>query len=94
MPACLLEGVILGQKETGSSCLSKDTLVSHFICTAVLIKCIRLADFTMLDFFRQHKIEVTVHTLRNGMIRSECVADSMYASIDLVCHKVISAFVS
>ncbi|GMH39232.1 hypothetical protein BSKO_07130 [Bryopsis sp. KO-2023] len=37
---------------------------------------------------KQQKIEVTVHTLRNGIVRSETVADSMYASIDLVCDKV------
>lgn len=29
-----------------------------------------------------------MHTLRNGIVRAESVAESMYASIDLVCDKV------
>lgn len=37
---------------------------------------------------REQKSEVTVHTLRNGSVRSEVVADSLYASVDLVCDKV------
>jgi ribosomal subunit interface protein len=37
---------------------------------------------------KRQRTEVTVYTLRNGIIRSEDVEDSIYASIDLVCDKV------
>jgi len=37
---------------------------------------------------KQQKTEVTVFTLRNGVVRSEVVADSLYASIDLVGDKL------
>jgi len=33
-------------------------------------------------------VEVTIHTLRNGVVRVEDAEDSLYAAIDLVCDKV------
>jgi len=32
-------------------------------------------------------VEVTIHTLRNGVVRVEDAEDSLYAAIDLVCDK-------
>lgn len=37
---------------------------------------------------KEQKTEVTVWTLRNGVVRSEVSADNLYASIDLVCDKL------
>ena len=33
-------------------------------------------------------MEVTIHTLRNGVVRVEDAEESLYAAIDLVCDKV------
>jgi ribosomal subunit interface protein len=37
---------------------------------------------------KEQKTEITVYTLRNGVIRAEDVESSLYASIDLVCDKL------
>eukprot|EP00877_Chromochloris_zofingiensis_P008784 jgi/Chrzof1/4159/Cz14g01070.t1 len=37
---------------------------------------------------RQQKVDVTIHTLRNGIVRVEDAEESLYASIDIVCDKV------
>jgi ribosomal subunit interface protein len=37
---------------------------------------------------QRQKTEITVYTLRNGVIRAEDVEDNMYASIDLVCDRL------
>ena len=38
---------------------------------------------------REQKVDVTIYTLRNGVVRVEDVEDSLYAAIDLVCDKVM-----
>lgn len=37
---------------------------------------------------RRQRTEVTLYTLRNGIVRAEDVEDNMYASIDLVCDRL------
>lgn len=37
---------------------------------------------------RQQKVDVTLHTNRNGVVRVEDAEASLYASIDMVCDKV------
>jgi ribosome-associated translation inhibitor RaiA len=37
---------------------------------------------------RQQKVDVTITTLRSGVVRVEDSEESLYASIDLVCDKV------
>ncbi|EIE18900.1 hypothetical protein COCSUDRAFT_31477 [Coccomyxa subellipsoidea C-169] len=37
---------------------------------------------------KKQKTEITIYTLRNGIVRAEDVEESMYASIDLVSDKV------
>lgn len=37
---------------------------------------------------KQQKVEVTIYTLRNGVVRVEDTELSLYAAIDLVCDKV------
>lgn len=37
---------------------------------------------------RVQKVEVTIFTLRNGVLRVEDSEDNLYASIDIVCDKV------
>lgn len=37
---------------------------------------------------RQQKVDVTVTTMRSGVVRVEDAEESLYASIDLVCDKV------
>lgn len=37
---------------------------------------------------RIQKTEVTMHTKKNGILRSEVASDNLYASIDLVCDKI------
>lgn len=37
---------------------------------------------------RQQKVDVTITTLRSGVVRVEDAEESLYASIDLVCDKV------
>lgn len=37
---------------------------------------------------RQQKVDVTIHTLRDGVVRVEDAEASLYASIDVVCDKV------
>lgn len=41
------------------------------------------------DAVREQKTEVTVWTLRNGVVRSEETAENLYASVDLVCDKLV-----
>ena len=37
---------------------------------------------------RQQRTELTVYTLRSGVVRVEDVEENLYASVDLVCDKV------
>mmetsp|Transcript_6705 Transcript_6705/g.19291 ORF Transcript_6705/g.19291 Transcript_6705/m.19291 type:complete len:263 (-) Transcript_6705:1949-2737(-) len=37
---------------------------------------------------KRQRVEITVYTLRNGIVRAEDTEDSMYAAIDLVADKV------
>lgn len=37
---------------------------------------------------KEQKVEVTIHTLRNGVVRVEETESSLYAAIDLVCDKI------
>ena len=37
---------------------------------------------------REQKVEVTIYTLRSGVVRVEDSESALYASIDLVCDKV------
>lgn len=39
-------------------------------------------------------MDVTIHTLRNGVVRVEDAEASLYASIDIVCDKVGMAFIA
>lgn len=38
--------------------------------------------------FRQQKVDVTITTMRSGVVRVEDAEENLYASIDLVCDKV------
>lgn len=37
---------------------------------------------------REQKVDVTIHTLKDGVVRVEDAESSLYASIDVVCDKV------
>ncbi len=37
---------------------------------------------------REQKVDVTVYTLRNGIVRVEDSEETLYASIDIVCDKL------
>jgi ribosome-associated translation inhibitor RaiA len=37
---------------------------------------------------REQKVEVTIYTMRNGVVRVEDTESNMYAAIDLVCDKI------
>lgn len=37
---------------------------------------------------KEQKVEVTIKTVRNGVVRVEDVEESLYASIDVVCEKI------
>jgi putative sigma-54 modulation protein len=41
-----------------------------------------------LHVCREQKVEVTIHTLRNGVVRVEDAEENLYAAIDLVCDKI------
>ena len=39
---------------------------------------------------REQKVEVTIYTIRSGVVRVEDAEESLYAAIDVVCDKVSS----